>query len=68
MSTLDTEWYSVTQTAARFGVSTGGIYRGVADGSIPSFRLGKQIRIPKEWVDSREATYGKEPDAVLGAE
>ncbi len=40
------EYASVTQTAEHFATGEHAVRTGVADGSIPSIRLGRAIRIP----------------------
>lgn len=43
---------TVPEVAGLLGVSDNTIYRRIADGDIPSKRLGKAVRIPSSWVQS----------------
>lgn len=51
--------------APRLGVTTGRIYQLIAEGLIPSVRIGRAIRIPRDaweqWLEeqSRRATRGR---------
>jgi excisionase family DNA binding protein len=44
------EWMTVTEIAARWRVSRMTVYRLVEDGSLPSIRIGKQIRVTRRDV------------------
>jgi len=45
--------YTPREAAVMLGVSKAAIYRGAANGSIPSIRVGRSVRIPRWWVDER---------------
>ncbi len=44
--------YTVQEVASRLSVCKATIYRGVADGSILSRRVGAKILIPAAWIDN----------------
>jgi excisionase family DNA binding protein len=47
----ESDFYTIRQTAAKFNVGYFSVYRAVHARSIPSFRFGKQHRIPRKFVD-----------------
>ena len=44
--------YTVSQIQSILGISRSLAYQLINDGSIPSLKLGKAIRIPKSYIDS----------------
>lgn len=50
------------QAAQLLNLSRGRIYQLLKDGSLPSVRIGKALRVPSdslaEWVESRKTTGG----------
>jgi predicted DNA-binding transcriptional regulator AlpA len=54
------EFITVPALAARWSMSLAGVYRAVADGTLPSLRLKSAIRIPLDAVAryEREHTVG----------
>lgn len=44
--------YTVLQIQSILGISRSLAYQLINDGSIPSLKLGKTIRIPKSYIDS----------------
>jgi excisionase family DNA binding protein len=43
---------TVTEAAQTLGVSRVHAYRLVADGTLPSFRLGRAVRIPADAIEA----------------
>lgn len=48
---MEQEALSVTQVAKMLGISRTFAYAAVNDGTIPSFRLGKRVLVPKAALD-----------------
>ena len=49
----------VAEVSAALGISRAVVARRVADGTIPSVRLGRRILIPRRWVDEMARYEGR---------
>ena len=65
---MTTEALSVKQAAEALGVSTETVYRRVADGSIPSFRVGRSIRVSRRFIDAVTRLPGELPGRIRYAD
>ena len=52
---------SVKQAAQVLGLSAETVYRRIADGSIPSFKIGRSVRVPVRFVESLTRLPGELP-------
>ena len=58
---MSIEALSVKQAAEALGISTETVYRKVADGTIPSFRIGRSIRVPSRYIEAITRLPGELP-------
>ena len=58
---MSTEALSIIQTAEALGISASTVYRKVADGTIPSFRIGRSIRVPSRFIETITRLPGELP-------
>jgi excisionase family DNA binding protein len=56
---------SVKQAAEVLGLSAETVYRRIADGSIPSSRIGRSVRVPVRFVESLTRLPGELPGRAL---
>lgn len=58
---MSQEAKSVKDAAMMLGVSIDTVYRRIADGSIPSFRVGRAIRVPLRYLENLNRLPGELP-------
>jgi excisionase family DNA binding protein len=55
--------FRVGEAADVLGVARATVYKLLADGSLPSVRVGKSLRVPvvalKQWIDARARTVDR---------
>jgi excisionase family DNA binding protein len=54
----DSDYLTATQAASRLGISLRTVRRRIADGSLPSARIGRAVRIPAAALDLPVARAG----------
>lgn len=48
---IESEWYELSEVAAKFGVHYSSAYDALKAGSIPHIKFGGRYKISKKWVD-----------------
>lgn len=46
-------YMTVKEVAKLLGLSPSGLYGMCANGTVPSVKLGRSVRIPRKWVDEQ---------------
>jgi excisionase family DNA binding protein len=55
---MERQFLTVAQVSYELGVTSNRVYQLIAEGEIPSIRLGRMIRIPRErweeWIEAKK--------------